>query len=143
MPDTSFLYLAPASGRQEPSSTGMCLPRPHPRQEVSPQPTPVPGESTPALRLPDGRRNISCRAVKLNMHTLKPNTDPEKIEYVVEMHIGVDEDVPGVPWWVFQTGRAKSCHPSGFLISPLHVSLDLFAGKQVTQPFCSVSTSAT
>ena len=79
---------------------------------------PSSGRSTPALRLPDGRRNISWGAVKLNMPALKPNTEPEQTEYVVEMHIGVDEDMPGAPWWVFQTGRAKSCHPSGFLISP-------------------------
>ena len=69
--------------------------------------------------LPDGRQNISWRAVTGNMHSLKVKYSArKKVGDVLETPICVNEDVPGVPCVGISTGRAKSCHPLGFLISP-------------------------
>lgn len=87
--------------------------------------------------LPDGRRNISWRAVTGNVHSLKVKYRArKKVGDVVETPICVDEDVPGVPC-VFQLGEQKAAILRASSYHPLCVSFDPFASKQVTQPFQS------
>ena len=72
------------------------------------------------------------------MHSLKVKYRARnKVGDVVETPICVDEDVPGVPAWVFQLGEQKAAILRASSYHPLCVSFDLFASKQVTQPFQS------